>query len=548
MRIRTRTHIGILLLRSLVGVLIAASPSAAQDQDPFEITTVARENLGPRVNSMSIEILPIVSADGRTLYFDRKYDSANVGGEDDEDDIYYSTLRDDGTWSDAVNIGPSLNSPGSDVLFWVAPDGGTALIHSGKILKKKVVVKKTVKGKTRDVEETVETKAGLAIVTRTNGVWSEPVPIRIQGVDNIGDGYYAFISPDRRRLLISYAADSTNRDNLDIFVCNALSTDLVDWGAPVSLGLTINTPKFEGAPFVAADGRTLYFASDGHSGLGGSDIFVTRRIGESWFSWTDPVNLGPTVNTPLFEASFSFAASGDYIYMSGSGFHQDEVSYGRSDLFRLKLPEEARPAPAALISGSLVGKSGGVEGLIRVERKTDGVEIFSTTSDARGEFTLILPLNAEYRIIGWANGYEERQVDLQVREQIQSGLTIRLSASGEAPIEGNLLGRRPVIYFTSGSDMMSGKAISLLKQYLPSMRRGSDITVVGHADAIGEEENNQDLSVRRATRVSEWLVKQGVERSRIATIGRGESEPAASNDTVAGRASNRRVEILGAAQ
>lgn len=536
------SYIGWGLLSGILCILAAFSTGHAQEPDSL---TMMRQNLGPNVNTKSIEILPLVSPDGGTLYFDRKYDAANVGGEDDEDDIYYSTLQPDSSWSTATNIGAPFNTTGSDVLFWISPDGNTALIHSGRMIRTTRKQTRIIKGKSQVVEEPVEQKVGLAIVRRRQGVWQEPKPLKIDGLEDLGIGYYACISPDTRKLLVAFSQDSTNNENLDIYYCSALSSDLIHWSEPVNLGSAINTTAFEGAPFIAADNRTLYFASAGHAGFGQSDLFMSRRVGDSWLNWTKPVNLGPGINTPLFEASISVPARGDYIYMSGSGFSMQEVSYGRSDIYRLQIPHELQPLRTSVVTGVLLGGSAPLEGLIRVERTSDQVEIFSTVSDADGRFTLVLPLDGEYRVIGWTDGFKEGSIQIRTTQSIQNNVTLKLIPEGGSPIKGNLLEWPPVIYFATGSDDLSERARSLLKRWLPRLNlgSGSDVKILGHTDNVGEESQNLDLSIRRAERVGRWLVDHGVDAARIMTSGRGELAPVAPNDTAKGRAANRRVEI-----
>jgi outer membrane protein OmpA-like peptidoglycan-associated protein len=296
---------------------------------------------------------------------------------------------------------------------------------------------------------------------------------------------------------------------------------------------------------MASDDRTLYFASSGHAGFGQSDLFVTRRVDDSWLNWTKPVNLGPTINTPLFEASMSIPARGDYIYMSGSGYSLKEVNYGRSDIYRLRIPSDLRPTPTSIVTGVMLGGTVPLEGLVRVERVSDHVEIFSTASDPDGRFTLVLPMNEDYRIIGWASGFKEGSVQIHTERNIQNGVTLKLIPEQSSPIKGNLLEWPPVIYFATGSDDLSERAQSLLRRWLPRLSGAAETTlnVVGHTDDVGEESPNLDLSIRRAERVGRWLADHGVDPDRITTSGRGESAPVAPNDTVRGRAANRRVEI-----
>lgn len=369
-------------------------------------------------------------------------------------------------------------------------------------------------------------KIGFAITHRENGKWGEPIPLQIEGVGDLGDSYYAYITPDNRRLLIAYSTDTLNTDNLDIYICTSLSNDLIKWSAPVDPGMAINTPHFEGAPFMAADNRTLYFASSGRAGSGGSDLFSTHRLDNTWKTWSDPVNLGPTVNTPMFDASVAIPVRGDSIYVSGSAFG-NEITYGRSDIFRMKLPDAFRPAPVAIVSGRLLGGARPVEGLVRVARKSDGKEVYSTTSDAHGEFTLIIPLHEEVRIIGWSKGYNETTVEIITNEEVQNNVTIVLSKEGESPTQGNVYRKAPVILFATGSATLSSAAQAQLKRYLPELRRqtGGVIAITGHTDSVGAEDNNRELSLQRAESIRMWLMAEGIQGERIKTAGEGESTP-----------------------
>ena len=122
-------------------MLVAAAchiPALAQSV-PEIVHLPGREHLGPAINTADIEIAPVISPDGKTLYFDRKYSFDNLGGTNDDDDIYYSTLGDDGLWSPAKNIGAPLNTMGSDVLFWIAPEGDVALVHNGGMINGRIV-------------------------------------------------------------------------------------------------------------------------------------------------------------------------------------------------------------------------------------------------------------------------------------------------------------------------------------------------------------------------------------------------------------------------
>jgi outer membrane protein OmpA-like peptidoglycan-associated protein len=498
-----------------------------------------RENLGGAVNTASIEILPIVSPDGSTLYFDRKYDPGNIGGADDEDDIYFSTRMPDSSWSVARNIGPPLNTRGSDVLYWISSDGNTALVHHGAPM--------------------ADRPAGMAIARRRNGAWTAPVPLRIEGVGSLGDSYYAFVAPDLTHLLVAFAPRSGAPRDMDIFVCDAIGSDLTHWGAPRSLGATINTTSFDGAPFLASDDRTLYFASDGRGGIGSSDLFVSRRLDSGWTKWTEPVNMGGNVNTARFDASLSIPADGRDLYISGAGFEEDQ-GFGKADIFRIALAQQFRPVVVVTVDGRLVAGTRGVRGLVRAERTSDRTEIASAVSGANGRFQFTLPAGVEYRITGGADGYVEGSANVDARGMESSrtvATTISLEKAPAVASHATSLEPAPTtpsaddaaVHFASGSAELSSNAVAALERRLATIGRtgatgtAARIVLVGHTDDVGEEPDNVELARRRAGSVRAWLVAHGVDAATISVEAAGESDPVAPNSTARGRALNRRVDV-----
>lgn len=505
----------------VIAFLIAHSAGAQP-----ELRDVRRKNLGSAINTTSIEILPFVSPDGSTLYFDRKFHPDNIGGTDDEDDIYFSTRIGDSAWSTAVNAGEPLNSKGSDVLFWISSDGNTALLHSGIDINGKPL--------------------GMAIARRTGDRWSRPVPLQINGVTALGEHYYAFITPDRKHLLLAYPRAGAR--DLDLYVCKAIGSDLLRWGTPLNLGPTINTAGEEGAPFFAADDRTLYFGSDGRGGMGSSDLYVARRLDTTWTSWSEPKNLGGSINTPLFDASISIPADGSAMYISGAGFI-DEASFGKSDIYMVPLPQQYRPAAVVTVNGVLKARGRGIQGLVRAERVADRQEVASTVSGSDGTFTFTLPVGVEYRLTGGADGFTEGTTNIDARGVTSAKhvrATIELAGAPSAAEGGSLdVG----IYFASGSAELGSDAIKGLERALSTLRRDGTsgvvtrISVIGNTDDVGSDESNIELSRRRAEAARDWLVTHGIDASLVTIVANGESRPVAPNISVRGRAQNRRVDV-----
>ncbi len=357
----------IVLLMTLMAAMALSSQVVTALEGP------PRESLDSLINGPGAEILPIISVDGRTLYFDRKFDSSNLGGSEDEDDIWVSVRSKEGGWLPARNIGAPLNGPGSSTLFWVSADGDQALVHSSRI-----------------------PGTGLGLSQRVGDVWQPLRPIIIDDLSSLGETYYATITPDMRRIIVALAPDSTNPENLDLYIATLASPGLQRWSRPIPLSSVINTGEFEGAPFMAPDNRTLYFSSSRIGGYGKSDIYMSRRIGESWGIWSEPVNLGPRVNTPGLEESFSMPAFDAWGYVSSYG------PYGRTDIFRVRVADDMLPEKAVIVRGRFAIGERGVVGLVRAIREQDGVEVASITSGSDGSFTLILLPGNLYNVVGWS--------------------------------------------------------------------------------------------------------------------------------------------------
>ncbi|MFZ6014584.1 MAG: hypothetical protein ACOYXT_29865, partial [Bacteroidota bacterium] len=275
-----------------------------QDQHidlPEQVTTFAeKENLGQGVNSANDELGPIISSDGKTLFFARQNVEENIGGVYDDEDIWVSHQEKE-KWGTAKNMGRSINTGLADNLVAVSTDNNTMLFEKDN---------------------------SLAVRHRTETGWSEFEKIDLT-FKNESDYFVANISADGKALIFSAKLKSNTfydpkREEGDLYVCVKDKNN--KWSPPINLGRTINTMGDETSPFLSADGKTLYFASDGRPGYGYQDIFVARRNGDSWTDWSKPLNLGPGVNTPGFDAYYTLPASGDYAY-----FVSYDKGFGRAD-------------------------------------------------------------------------------------------------------------------------------------------------------------------------------------------------------------------------
>ncbi len=470
---------------------------------------IAMERLPNTVNSKYGEIMPVISPDGKTLYF--------IVDDGKNQDIYYSTLDPNGNWTKRKNIGPPLNTQFSDGILSVLPDGNTVLLNG--------------------IYNPDGTKsAGYSISHNTGTSWTFPEPVKIDDFYNRNKYTSACLAADGKTLILALERDDGYGD-LDLYVC--FRKDDGSFTAPKNLGPIINTSGTDGTPFLAPDGITLYFSSDGHPSLGSADMFVARRKDSTWTNWTIPENLGKEFNTVGWDAYYTVPASGEWVYFVSSGFD----AIGGTDIFRAKLPAEVKPKPVVTITGKVTDTNGNpVAADISYERLSDGKNLGIASSNPKtGKYSIVLPAGEKYGYSIHKQGYmffsdHIDLTDIDSVTTIEQNITLKPVKVGSQIVLHN-------IFFEFNSAKLLPESIGELQRVLKLMQENPDIKVeiAGHTDSIGTESYNLKLSQQRADAVKEWLVQHGIDSSRIIAKGYGESQPIADNGTEEGRAKNRRV-------
>lgn len=281
------------------------------------------ENLGPGVNSQYHDMLPIISPDARTLYFARKKSPENFGPEK-KDDIYVSQRQSNGTWSMAQNIGAPLNTDEHNFVCAISPDGNTMYLAN-------------------KYDYRTESQGVAVSQKQKNGTWSKPKPLNISNMYNKSRFACYHLSIDEKVLVMAIERDDTYGD-MDLYVSFRYADG--NWSEPMNMGKDLNTAGAEASVFIAADGKTLYFSSNSHAGYGDFDMFMSKRLDNTWKNWSTPVNLGSKINTPGMDIYYTIPASGEYAYYSS-----ERGGYGYSDLYRILLPKELRPDAVKLDQG-----------------------------------------------------------------------------------------------------------------------------------------------------------------------------------------------------
>jgi OmpA-OmpF porin, OOP family len=487
------------------------------------------EALDKNVNSDYSELNPLLSPDGKTLYFSRRNHPQNIGGVKDKEDIWYSELDSSGHWMMAKNMGPKFNNEGPNfvnTIQSVTPDGRSAIMLLGN--------KYQPNGKML---------AGVSISSNIGGAWTSPVALNIKNDYNFNDKANYFLTNNRQTLILSVEREDSNGDR-DLYV-SFMQADSV-WTEPLNLGDVVNSASEESAPFLAGDDKTLYYSSKGFSGYGGSDIYVTRRLDDSWTSWSEPENLGPEINSPLEDLFFNIPAQSEFAYYSRG------VTETNTDIFRVKLPIVKNPDPWVIVKGKIIDATTGepMAAKIIYERLPDGKELgIAQTNPKTGEYEIRLPAGHLYGIRAEAKDKLSESQNLDLRN-IKSDQTINnedfnLDPIQVATVQENVTINLNNVFFDFDKAVLKPESFSELDRIVTLMneKTGMQIEITGHTDNVGPEKYNLGLSERRARAVVKYLTDKKIPSSRISTQFFGETKPVDTNDTKDGRRRNRRVEF-----
>ncbi|MFN4144577.1 MAG: OmpA family protein [Runella sp.] len=482
---------------------------------------ILKENIGKGVNTKAQEVAPIISPDGKVIYFTRGKYEQNIGGPDNQD-VWFAT-RQGNEWSEAQNIGAPINNADNNAIISISPDGKTLYLMN--------------------VYRPDGTMTfGLSKATRTKNGWTTPTECKIEDIYNLDkkNNTEFAISPKGNVLIMSVKRQDTYGDR-DLYV-SFLKSDGT-WTKPLNMGMTLNTADVESAPFIATDNKTLYFTSYGHAGYGGGDIFVARRLDDTWTKWTQPENLGPAINTPQWDGFLSIPASGDYAYVSSM-----QNSVGGEDIFRFKVYPAIRPESVAIISGTVLNAVD--KKPVKAEIVTDMLKDSTNTNYSTieydpetGEYKLIVPVKEKYRLAPAKEGFfaPSEEIDLSREKnfrEIRRNLQLIPIVPGAKITLSNVMFEQSKFEIVPSSYNELNKIVKMMQQY-PQM----EVLLEGHTDNQGEIQLNIKLSEDRVNEVKKYLVEKGVAEARIQTKAWGPTKPIASNELEETRRRNRRVEF-----
>ncbi len=476
-------------------------------------------NISPRINSKYPELFPSQTTDSSVLYFTRRVNNM-------DDDIYVGRADSCGEWLRPYNMGEPINTISSEQSQCISADGHYLFLS---------------RNDNRSENGWAEGGYDLFMSYRiaADSDWSIPRPFG--GTINT-PAYEGMpcLSPDNRELY--FVSDREGGyGGLDIWVSRFENSR---WQLPVNAGPNINTPGDETAPFIALDNKTFLFTSNGHTGMGGTDLYISHRIGDSSFSAA--VNMGYPINTPFDEQSEWISADGKKMFFASDR----QGPAGNFDIYQSELDYTMQPQPVSFVGGyiydSLSKERLNFAVIYLIDMRT-GDTIYTFHSN-RGDGSFLIPafMHKQYVMsvvhVGYTAITDTFTFDRPYTYQPLIRNVPMLPEDYKEPIHDSLLA---VVHFDVNKVELSQADMAVLGKGVDPFLLDHDyvLYVSAYTDNTGTPMINEELSNKRAQQVAKTLEGMGIDATQIIAKGWGEANPVAPNDTEEGQRKNRRVEV-----
>lgn len=467
-------------------------------------------SLGSAINSDCYDYRPRISPDGNLLFFTRIL----CNNPYDQNYLFYSEKISEKEWTKAQKVPMAINDGENPIYVYGIFPGN-----------QKLLITAILNGKRK-----------LCLIEKKGNQWSEPQIIEL-GVPLPETDVTFCMNNEQNVLLFTYNGKDgiSERDLYVSFLREG------KWSFPKHTGKLINNGTRILSPFLAADGVTLYYATIREGGMGSWDIYVTKRLDDTWTQWSEPINLGTEVNDEGHNETFSIDALGEWAY-----FTRNTNSLGGNDIYAIQLKQNLKPNPVVIIKGRVLNKKDNqpVAATLAYNPYDEPANVTNfQTSEPFATYEISLPTGKKYFLAPEAKGYfgGDEWIDLtQVTESkvIQKDLFL-------TPLETGQTIQLKNIFFDRGRYNLKPESIPELDKLVKLMKDNPNlmIEISGHTNNLGPAEANRILSEKRAFEVRNYLISQRIEPNRIKAIGYGPSRPIGDNNTEEGRNLNQRVEF-----
>ena len=488
-------------------------------------------NLGSSINSELPEYFPSITADDSTFLFTRRVNDLSAPGGRQEE-IFVSKKTPNNNWSNSSLVSNAINSKYNEGAPTFSPDGQYIIF---------VGCETGAKGDYEYGDDRKGYGSCDLFYSQNNGTnWSKPVNLGSKINSKHWETQPSFSSDGKTLYFIrgmTYDRQRRNPDNQDIYV-TTISED-GQWSKPEKLPPNINSPHREESVQIHPDGKTLYFSSNGHPGMGGMDLYMSRKLDDN--TWSDPINLGYPLNTFKNDISILISPKGDKGYFSSDR----EGGYGDLDLYSFNVDKKFKPLPITFIKGKIIDAESKLP-LFAFFQLTDlkkGNIISQMQSKLEnGEFLITVPKNIDFALHAEKEGYMFYSRNIY-RDSLSLSKDGFLIIELEKVKPGTFILEN--IFFEKSKSSLKKSSLVELNKVLKLMQINPDlkIQISGHTDSDGDDDFNLELSINRAKSVVNWLIENSIDKNRLSFKGYGETRPIEENNSIANKAKNRRTEL-----
>jgi outer membrane protein OmpA-like peptidoglycan-associated protein len=476
-------------------------------------------NLGNGVNSQFDEYWPSLTADEETLVFTRLIPATDYGkaAGNYQEDLFVSHLK-DGKYMHAYKMPGAMNTELNEGAQCISSDGRMCVITACN--------RPDGKG-----------SCDLYLSYKQGQYWSEP--INMGPLVNTGAWESNPSLSSNGKVLYFASNRSAGLGQMDIYAVE-LGKDGFPVESAINLGETINTEYNDCSPFIHPDGRTLYFASDGHIGMGDYDLFVSRLGFDA--KWSKPENLGYPINTKGEERSMIVNAKGDLAMFASAR----ERGKGL-DIYAFPLHEKVKPITVTYVKGYIYDSITGARLAANIELidlETGTVMVDDISDENTGEYLVCLPVDRDYAFNVSKDAYLFYSENFSLTDLEDPSEPYIMNIPLQPIREGVTIVLKN-IFFDFNKIELKSESYPELKKVVDFMVLNPHVRIEigGHTDNVGNKEFNKNLSTNRAKAVYTYLINKGIEENRLSYKGYDFSKPIASNETEEGRALNRRTEF-----
>ncbi len=501
-----------------VGISGSKIPLIATQKLAIIRTPVLRgDKLSLRATGKISDTHPVFVKKFNSLFFTRAFHPDNIGGQEDPGDIWTTTVTPDGIMEEPVPLGDVINNYGlSSSNGYYSIDGRDMFLFSN------------VTGRVN------RSQSNVVLTIKNDNTWEDT---KVQKIKN---NFIVSFSADytlaaKGRVLIISTLRYDTQGGRDLFICHRDGEN--NWTEPINMGKKINTANDEYSPFYAESESALYFSTAGFAGFGKGDIYRILRTDSTWNNWSDPINLGPEINTPFDEKYYNFDEMDDYVYFARND--EDSVYH----IIRMNRPSISEPTPMVVLRGSVFESTTNqpVASELSVALIPEGKSMGVALSDeGSGQYEMMIPSGFEYTISILEEEYEPytKTIFLENRnEQYVQEYNIPLTTMPMVAKESEVMVTEEVtaveepelgdVLFDFDKDIPKDYTIPSIDKVIAFLIKNNEFKVelAGYTDHIGNLNYNQRLSQRRAAQVKKYMISKGIEPERITAKGFGEEIP-----------------------